>query len=159
MSRRGAKPVPTALKVLRGTLRAGRRNDGEAAPGRAVPSCPPELGATAKREWKRISRELAGMGLLGRIDRAALALYCDAWGRWVEAIDALRQYGVVMKSPNGYPMQSPYLAIANKAAEQVRLLLGEFGMSPSSRTRVRAEPAPQQDDDSEFERLFGGHPA
>ncbi|MEX2227480.1 MAG: phage terminase small subunit P27 family [Dehalococcoidia bacterium] len=117
-----------------------------------IPTCPRELSKTAKREWRRIAPELAQLGLLARIDRAALALYCDAWARWCEAQQALQKYGVVVKSPNGFPMQSPYLAIANKALDQMRLLLGEFGMSPSSRTRVSAVPQVEEDEFSEFER-------
>lgn len=37
-------------------------------------------------------------------------------------------------------MPSPYLSIATKAMDQMRLLLEQFGMSPSSRTRVQALP-------------------
>jgi P27 family predicted phage terminase small subunit len=76
------------------------------------------------------------------IDGAALALYCQAWARWIEAEQNLVRYGVVVKSPSGFPMQSPFLAIANKAMEQMTRLLAEFGMSPSSRTRVAAAPRP-----------------
>jgi P27 family predicted phage terminase small subunit len=151
MSTRGAKPVPTRLKVLRGTDRPDRRNPREPAMKAATPHCPAHLGVEAKREWRRAARQLAVVGLLTQIDRTALALYCDAWGRWVEAIQALQTYGVMVKSPNGYPMQSPYLAVANKAAEQVRLLLGEFGMTPASRARVHATP-PESAEESPFER-------
>jgi P27 family predicted phage terminase small subunit len=100
-----------------------------------------------------VSKELRAMGLLTKVDRAALALYCDAWGRWVEALEALRRYGVMVKSPSGFPMQSPYLAVANKAMEQMRLLLGEFGMSPSSRTRVHAQPI-REDEESKWAGLL-----
>lgn len=93
-----------------------------------------------------MAKDLAQLGLLSRIDRGALALYCQAWGRWVEAEEALKKHGVMVKSPNGFPMQSPYLAVANKAMEQMRAMLTEFGMSPSSRTRVHAEPILQEDD-------------
>jgi P27 family predicted phage terminase small subunit len=89
------------------------------------------------------------MGLLSKIDRAALALFCQAWARWVEAEEALKRYGVMVKSPNGFPMQSPYLAVANKAMEQMRALLAEFGMSPSSRTRVHATPQVDEEDELE----------
>ena len=78
-------------------------------------------------------------------------MYCQAWGRWLEAEGALRKYGVMVKSPNGLPMQSPYLAVANKAMEQMRSLLSEFGMSPASRTRVRVEPVDEEED--VFERM------
>jgi P27 family predicted phage terminase small subunit len=92
------------------------------------------------------------MGLLCKIDRAALALFCQAWERWVEAEEALKKYGVMVKSPNNFPMQSPYLAIANKAMEQMRALLAEFGMSPSSRTRISVWES--VDEDPEFEALL-----
>jgi len=48
----------------------------------------------------------------------------------------------VIKSPSGFPIQSPYLAIANKAMDQMTKLLTEFGMSPSSRTCVAVAPQP-----------------
>ena len=146
MTVRGAKPVPTKLKVLHGTLRKHRTNANEPQVLAEIPTCPRELSPIAKKEWRRIAPILADMGLLAKIDRAALAMYCDHYGRWLEAIAALQKYGVVIKSPSGFPMQSPYVAIANKSGEQVRLLLAEFGMSPSSRTRVHATPHAEEDD-------------
>jgi len=152
MTRRGAKPKPTRLKALSGTLRSDRLNPHEPETKPAIPRCPEHLGPEAKREWRRLAPQLARMGLLTRIDRAALALFCQAWARWVEAEEALKRYGVMVKSPNGFPMQSPYLAVANKAMEQMRALLAEFGMSPSSRTRVHATP--QVDEEDPMERLL-----
>ena len=64
----------------------------------------------------------------------------------LEAQASLREYGVVIRSPNGYPMPSPYLSVANKAFEQMRMMLAEFGMSPSSRTRVQALPIVDEHD-------------
>ena len=142
----GPKPLPTHLKLMRGTLRKDRLNRKEPKVAPAVPSCPRHLGKEAKHEWRRVSKELRAMGLLTKVDRAALAMYCDAWGRWVDALEALRRYGVMVKSPSGFPMQSPYLAVANKAMEQMRLLLGEFGMSPSARTRIHAQPVPEEEE-------------
>jgi P27 family predicted phage terminase small subunit len=89
---------------------------------------------------------LEPLALVTKLDRAALAAYCQAWGRWVEAEEALRKHGVLVKSPSGFPMQSPYLAIANKALKEMRLLLQEFGLSPSSRSRVTAAPMGPQEE-------------
>lgn len=155
MAVRGARPLPTKLKLMHGTLRRGRSNAHEPALDVEIPRCPVHLSDEAKREWKRTSRELAACGLLTRIDRAALALYCESWGRWVEAEQALRTYGVMIKSPSGFPMQSPYLAIANKAMEQMRMLLVEFGMSPSSRTRVHATAVVEDNEFTRWERDRG----
>jgi P27 family predicted phage terminase small subunit len=133
-------------------LRSDRLNPHEPETKPAIPRCPGHLGPEAKREWRRLAPQLARLGLLSKINREALALFCQAWARWVEAEEALKRYGVMVKSPNGFPMQSPYLAVANKAMEQMRALLAEFGMSPSSRTRVHATP--QVDEDDPMERLL-----
>ncbi len=141
----GRKPTPTPLKLLAGN--PGKRSIGEREPqpGVRLPAPPRHLSAEAKREWKRTGRELLALGLMTEIDKAALAIYCQAWGRWVEAETALRTYGIMVRSPGGIPMQSPYLAVANKAMEQMRSLLAEFGLSPSSRTRLHVEPARELD--------------
>ena len=140
MPRRGRKPLPTKLKLVRGTLRSDRRNPQEASLRASLPTCPRALSQAAKREWRRVAHELVEAGLLTRVDRAGLAAYCAAWSRWIEAEEALRKYGTIIKSQSGYPMVSPYFSVASKSLEQMRLLLGEFDMTPSSRSRVNAQP-------------------
>ncbi len=137
---RGRKPKPTRLKLVEGNPGKRPLNRHEPRPAPAIPTCPAHLNPSAKAEWKRLACELQALGILSHLDRAVLAAYCQAWGRWVEAEEALKKHGVVVRSPNGFPVQSPYLAIANKALEQMRSMLTEFGMSPSSRSRVSAEP-------------------
>lgn len=107
-----------------------------------LPACPAHLQGEARREWRRIGRKLLACGLMTEIDGAALALYCTSWARWVEAEGNLVRYGTVIKAPSGYPIISPYLSIANTAMAQMTRLLVEFGMSPSSRSRVVAVPPP-----------------
>jgi Phage terminase, small subunit len=48
-----------------------------------------------------------------------------------------------VKSPTGYPMQSPYLAIANRQAELMMRIASEFGFTPASRSRISAPPPDQ----------------
>ena len=88
------------------------------------------------------------------IDRPALAAYCQAWERWVEAEKHISDDGMTEVSPNGYLMQSPYVGIANRAMDQMRKFLIEFGMTPAARSRVRINPPPQ---DGTEEFLFGEH--
>ena len=131
---RGRRPKPAGMSTRR-----PRRDSGE--PTVRLPACPPHLQGEARKEWRRTGRRLLQCGLMTEIDGAALAVYCQAWARWVDAEASLVRYGVVIKSPTGFPIQSPYLAIANKAMEQMTRLLTEFGMSPSSRARVWVAPA------------------
>ena len=59
----------------------------------------------------------------------------------MEAEDELKKYGPVVKAPSGFPVQSPFLAVANRAMKQTKEFLAEFGMSPSARTRVAVTQA------------------
>ena len=84
-------------------------------------------------------------GTISKLDRAAVGAYCDAYSRWVEAATQIQQYGLIFKAPSGYPMPSPYLAILDTALDQMRAFLTEFGMTPSSRSRVKVANPKQKD--------------
>ena len=98
--------------------------------------CPPELGPLARQEWDRVVGHLAATGVLSHFDRGPLAIYCAAYGHWIEATEAMQKYGTMMKSPSGYPVQSPYVAIANRQAEIMMRIASEFGFTPASRGRL-----------------------
>ena len=97
--------------------------------------CPVHLMGIAREEWNRVVNELTALGVLSRFDMAALAVYCACYALWVEAMDGLQKFGIMMKSPTGYPVQSPYVAIANKQAEMIVKLAIEFGFTPAARFR------------------------
>ena len=136
----GRKPKPTVFKMLAGNPGKRPLNANEAEPDPTMPECPDTVQGEARLEWDRVSVLLHSCGLLSSIDRAALTVYCLAWGRMIDAERKLLEHGVVIMSPKQFPMQSPYLAIANKAREEMMRALSEFGMTPSSRTKVHAAP-------------------
>lgn len=144
---RGRKPKPTRLKVITGNPGKRALNMDEPRPEPAVPECPPELGDSAQREWQRLAGELAKLRVLTNLDRAALAAYCNAYALWAEAVAAVQRYGVMIKSPTGFPIQSPYVSIVNRQAEIMMRIASEFGFTPASRGRISA---PQEDDEPNF---------
>jgi P27 family predicted phage terminase small subunit len=79
------------------------------------------------------------------LDRAALAAYCGAYALWAEATEAIQKYGTMVKSPSGYPIQSPYVSIANRQAEIMMRYASEFGFTPASRSRI-SRPADHESD-------------
>lgn len=157
---RGPKSLPGNVHLLRGNPSKKPLADllGELHPEVEIPSCPRHLWPEAKKEWRRISAELLEYGLISNLDRAALALYCQAWARWVWSEEQLKRAmdlaelkraeaeargevwaggdGLQVPTPNGAFTYSPYWVAANKAADQVDKFLASFGLSPSSRTRV-----------------------
>jgi P27 family predicted phage terminase small subunit len=139
---RGRKPKPNALRLLEGN--PGKRPINRRAPQPSGgTTCPAHLSALAKREWRRIYPHLELLGLVSPIDRAALAGYCQAYVRWVEAEAKVQDLVVTTGSTtNPYPIVNPYLAAANKALQQMREFLVEFGMTPASRSRVEVDVPP-----------------
>jgi P27 family predicted phage terminase small subunit len=91
------------------------------------------------------SPDLMDMGVLSRIDSAALAAYCECWSRWRDAERNIAKYGSVIRTPQGYPIQAPYIGMATEAIEQTSKFLSEFGMTPASRSRINGTaPAPDR---------------
>src|ERR1700741_3075093 len=140
---RGRRPKPTRMKALTGNPGKRPLNAREPRPEPAAPDCPPELSPLARLEWERLSAELAKLNLITHLDRGALATYCGAYALWAEAMEQIQKYGTIVKSPTGYPIQSPYLAIANRQAELMMRVASEFGFTRASRSRISA-PAPDQ---------------
>ena len=86
------------------------------------------------------------MGVLALVDRAVLAAYCRAYGRWVEAEDKLKDTPLFLKTPSGYVQQSPWLSVANKQMELMGRYMAELGLTPASRSRVVSQlPVNPQD--------------
>ena len=140
---RGRRPKPTRMKVLTGNPGKRPLNTDEPRPEVVIPDCPAELGPLAQKEWHRLVGDLAALRLLTSLDRAALAAYCGAYALWAEATAAIQKFGAMIKSPTGYPIQSPYISIANRQAEIMMRIASEFGFTPASRSRI-ATPSPEQ---------------
>lgn len=152
----GAKPKPTALKLLTGSRRPINPNEPDA--GGPLGDPPRFLPVEARRKWRQMAPDLEAMGVAGKMDRDALALYCQTWADYVQALADIAKYGTLIKSPNGMPVQSPYVGMKNRALDTLRALAGEFGLTPSSRTRIHATP-PGGKQKSALEELLSSRPS
>ncbi len=135
----GRKPKPTALKMLEGTYRKDRASGKEPEPGPLTGNPPAHLNKEAKKHWKETFKLLAGVGVLTEMDADTLSLYCESKARWVYAKKKLEKDGLVITTQSGFPVQSPWLQICNKSHENMLKLAIEFGMTPSSRTRIKVD--------------------
>lgn len=148
MPRGGAHNTkPTALRLLQG--RTDVRDD-EPQPEPLLDLTPPaELDDVARECWQRNAPTLANMGVLSASDADLLAVYCDAYSQWRRTSRALRRIA---------PTNDNYRKVAvsvEKARDQMRLLAGEFGMTPSSRSRLSVGKAKDTPVD-EMEGLLSG---
>lgn len=128
---RGKKPLPTDLKIVKGTDRPDRINKNEPKPAADNIKPPRGLSAEARKQWRVISKQLIDAGMITNIDVSALAMYCETYVIWRKEIDYIHEHGTMLGDK-----RSPRLINAEHAFDKLKAMLVEFGMTPSSRTRV-----------------------
>jgi P27 family predicted phage terminase small subunit len=88
------------------------------------------------------------MGVLCNVDTAALVVYCNAWARYMEVESLICKGGMITSSEKGVGIYvSPYIRISNECVRIVYRLLTEFGATPSSRSRIKADQQREEDID------------
>lgn len=173
MGVRGPKPQPTALRVAGGldvSEKSAART--EAAKAEPLPSAPAWLLPEAKVEWRRLGPKLHGLGLLSMIDRGSFAALCQAYGVWSVAekeLAAIREQliaeaakegktssgaGMVATTATGNLVHHPLVSIAAKARGEYVKISVEFGLTPSSRSRIDTDAAKNRGSKSGASRFF-----
>ena len=94
-------------------------------------ACPAWLDAVARREWRRIVPELKRLELISNVDVTSLAIYCDAVSKYVLEVEDRLKWAPVIRS-----------------------YITEFGLSPSSRLKLRP-PQQKEKPKTAFEKEFG----
>lgn len=162
MGSRGPQPLPANVHLLRGNPSKKSAADlvDDFNPEVEIPSAPKWIWPEARKEWRRISVELERYGLISKLDRAALVLYCQSWARlvWAETMlsramniaeenraaaeSAGKEWtggdGIMVPSPNGSLIYSHHWVVQRRSAQEVHWYLQSFGLSPASRGRVKA---------------------
>lgn len=141
MGLRGPQPTPSLVLQARGSKLAGER-EGEVQFERKAPACPAWLSAEAKAEWRRQSKQLQAAGLVQVVDRAALAVYCEAWGEFVLACRQIA--GRTANGELGLDACRQLVKLKNAAADRVVKLADRFGFAPSARARLKAPERPEE---------------
>ncbi len=156
----GRKPKPPALKILEGNPGKRRIETDIPQPDDRIPTCPHWLEEAAKVEWMRVAPELNRLGLLTRVDRAALAAYCQSYARWQEAETILSSEGITCEytNKNGSTNTTlrPEVLVAKQYLQFLRAFCSEFGLTPSSRARMVLPKDEEDDEENDFRRLLGG---
>jgi len=128
MGRRGPKPTPAYLKILRGNPGGHELDDGAPRAKAAVPRCPSRFAKTpARHVWKALGKRLADLGILTSLDAYALELL----------VDCVLAYQDALKN---YDEKRVDLAYKN-----LRQMLREFGLTPASRCNVKRAEAPAEE--------------
>ncbi|MBW2187065.1 MAG: phage terminase small subunit P27 family [Deltaproteobacteria bacterium] len=143
----GRKPKPTALKLIQGN--PGRRplNKKEPKSSATLP-CPPSwLTTRAKSVFRLLVKRLDGMGYASASHTEALALAAWRLEQVQACAKALNENGLTYETINQrgatVVKPRPEVAMQGEAARHAQSLLAEFGLTPSSATRVQVPGKPK----------------
>ncbi len=160
---RGRPPKPYNLQLIEGR-RISKKKQHSPKPKKELPICPSWLSDKAKAEWRYIVPELDRLGLLTKIDRAALVTYCESFAQYRTAMEWIQKNGThyplwerdtktkeIVRDAEGKPIlrymqQVPQVGIANKAFQNIKSCCMMFGLSPSDRGRISI-PGKEEEED------------
>lgn len=149
----GRPPKPTAVKELAGNPGKRPLSQNEPRPRVVAPPCPAWLTGIARAEYKRHAKMLAGYRMITEADRLALAAFAHEFGKWREAEERVAKDGPVLYSDKGGAYLNPWQNIASNHFKNMCKLMTEFGLTPSSRSRIEAAPE-EEKETSLAEKLF-----
>lgn len=163
----GRKKLPSQLKALRGTKRKDRSNPAEPVPPlRVSTDCPFSLFGVALEAWNQLSNELTKIKVLTEADLQALKLLCESiaeydslyYSLWEKQANGEMRYEPTVSLYEIYDKSTgkgnlkkklaipkligtkvkPQVAMMAENRKFQKMMLTEFGLTPSSRGRVWA---------------------
>ena len=143
----GRKPTPTGLRLLKG-------NPGKRALNRDEPIPEGGLGPAPKRLPKYVRDAWADLALQAwwatDSDRAAFEILSYNIAQARKLRKDLEKEPRMVKGSRG-EVRNPKSYELREAEDRAARLIGEFGMTPSSRSRVKVPKRPKRDPMSEFD--------
>lgn len=157
----GRKVVPIAVNkknLTKAEIEARRKAEAKLQPNKDKIKCPSWLDKAAKKEWRRVCKELEDLNLLTNVDITALAIYCDAYSKLLQANEEIETRGMFVEYTNKAgatnTIENPAVKTANKYADLIRKMCSEFGLTPSARCKLTL-PKQEEPEETPFNRMFG----
>lgn len=97
------------------------------------------INDTAKKEWRRIVKELNKISIVGNLDYANLGGYCNAYANYIKATDILKEqkYYIDRETRNGViVVKNPMVDIQTNYANEMRKFASLCGLTIDSRLKA-----------------------
>jgi P27 family predicted phage terminase small subunit len=140
---KGRKPKPTALKRMSGTDQPCRVNENEMTVSvlAEIPEPPFFLNEYGTREFQIVCAELHAKKMLHLVDLSLVTAYANEMGQYFEMEDILKKAGRIDEFYNEdnqltRRQAKPEQKIANDSLSKALKIACQFGLTPSSRTRI-----------------------
>lgn len=91
--------------------------------------------AVAKKEYKRVLPELLKTDVIGNLDRAQMIAYANAYSRYIEATEKLKDPNehLVVEQGNGGTKPNPLIVISENAYKEMKAAGECLGMTVNAR--------------------------
>jgi P27 family predicted phage terminase small subunit len=132
---KGRKPKPTKTKELAGNPGKRPLNKREPKPAAGVPVPPADCPERIRDLWTQIVAVLPP-GVVTLADSLALLMLAGAAADFIAYRNAAPPGTDVLASDDGNAYWNLVAAARDKAEARLRSLLAEFGLTPSSRSRL-----------------------
>ena len=145
----GRKPLPVAIKQIKGTLQKCRTNPREPKPTGALCTPPEYMSDGAKEAWNYAVAN-SPPGLLSALDGAVLERWANCSGLYREALSKINRSGVsgmIIKTPSGILRRSPLMDVIRDLALEMKGYEAEMGFTPASRSRISMPADAPRDND------------
>ncbi len=171
---KGRRSKPTQLKIITGNPGKRKLNKSEPKPDRGIPPCPDRLTGRARDLYQSAGEHLDRMGILTHADGPALELLAGSLDEYFSARDVIREaaervtpeiLGEQANLKDGLTYKSmtqndeivrahPAVVIAADAWRRSLRMMTEFGLTPSSRSRLQAPDDGEKEND-EWAQMLG----
>lgn len=145
----GRPKKPTELKRIEGS------RDRDKEKGKSIVEAIPldeldvidtsELCETAREYFFELHKKLNEARVLSITDIDALKILADSYAQYWEANHHIRSYGYTITTRKGV-VKNPNLTIKHQAFERIKVLQGQFGLTPASRTNLEKIGGPEEED-------------
>ncbi len=136
MSNSGRKAKPTALRVLQGNTEHRPLPENEPEPRDPSLIPPIWLVDEAIKLWNIYALVHKNLGTFKQTDEMSFATWCQEMGRYIELQGKIEKKGYTTTNIRNGDKAIPEMAMARECLKNARALAIEFGMTPSSRTRL-----------------------
>ena len=113
------------------------------------------LEPLAVEKWQEFVPILLGIGTLTTADGEALATLCEVYAATQACLLELRASGPVMHTESGGVKPNPAGPLYRSLVALQASLMGEFGLTPTSRVRLGGKEEKPSDEVEDFFKLHG----
>ncbi len=145
------KAVPLEQRELEATVRTRHKNKAEGSvlvTVKLITECP-GLSAEAKKKWPIVREVLQKLPVSTEADILAIQRLAETYAEVLELQEVIRKEGRFYSAETKFgEMIRPHPAVAmySDASKRLHALLTEFGLTPSSRSKVKGPTDGEQKD-------------